>query len=149
MKISEFIEENTSIIGVAKTINPVTTAADSDEYNDEVGMVKSNIHTIVRVMTHLCRELKDDENIPEWCQEKIASAKGMLVNVMDYIISQHEQGIQPTVSENASAGATAAGAVASAPTAGKNAGTLFGGSYQQPNSPVKRKSTKKESVIKR
>jgi len=133
MKPSEFIKES----------------YDSEEYNDEAGMVKSNIHTIVRAMTDLCRHLKDDENIPEWCQEKIAAAKGMLVNVRDYMISQHEQGIQPTVSENASSGATAAGAVASAPTAGKNAGTLFGGSYQQPNSPFKRKSTKKESIIKR
>ena len=95
MKTNEFITEN----------------FDNDEYNDEVGMVKSNIHTIVRVMTHLCKNLKDDENIPEWCQEKIASAKGMLVNVMDYMISQHEQGIQPTVNENASGGATSSGAV--------------------------------------
>lgn len=85
---------------------------DWKEYNDEAGMVKSNIHTIVRVMTHLCREIRDDENIPEWCQEKIAAAKGMLVGVMDYMVSQHEQGIQPTVNENASSGATGAGAVA-------------------------------------
>jgi hypothetical protein len=133
MKTSEFIKES----------------YDSEEYNDEAGMVKSNIHIIVRAMTDLCRNLQDDENIPEWCQEKIASAKGMLVNVRDYMISQHEQGIQPTVSENASSGATAAGAIATAPTAGKNAGTLFGGSYQQPGNPFKRKSTKKESVIKR
>jgi hypothetical protein len=133
MKTSEFIKES----------------YDSEEYNDEAGMVKSNIHTIVRVMTDLCRHLKDNENMPEWCQEKIASAKGMLVNVREYMISQHEQGIQPTVSENASSGATAAGAIATAPTAGKNAGTLFGGSYQQPDNPFKKKSTKKESVIKR
>lgn len=86
---------------------------DWEEYNDEAGMVKSNIHTIVRVMTHLCKEIREDENIPEWCQEKIAQAKGMLVGVMDYMVSQHEQGIQPTVNENASAGATGAGAVAS------------------------------------
>ena len=78
---------------------PNNESYDHKEYNDEAGMVKSNIHTIVRVMTHLCRELKDDENIPEWCQEKIASAKGMLVGVMDYMISQHEQGIQPTVDQ--------------------------------------------------
>jgi hypothetical protein len=70
----------------------------------------------------------------------------MIVAVTDYVISQHEQGIQPTVSENTS---TTAGAMATAPTAGKNAGTLFGGNYQQPGNPFKRKSTKKESVIKR
>lgn len=85
---------------------------DHAEYNDEVGMVKTNLHTIVRTMTQLCRELKEDENIPEWCQEKIASAKGMLVSVMDYMLSQHEQGIQPTVSEDASAGASSSAGVA-------------------------------------
>jgi hypothetical protein len=87
-------------------------AYDGDEYNDEVGMVKNNIHTIVRVMTHLCRELKDDENMPEWCQEKIAAAKGMLVGVMDYMISQHERGIQPEITESATGGASSAGGMA-------------------------------------
>jgi len=83
MKPSEFIKE----------------AYDHNEYNDEAGMVKNDIHTIVRVMTHLCRDIKDNENMPEWVQEKIATAKGMLVGVMDYMISQHEQGIQPTVDQ--------------------------------------------------
>jgi hypothetical protein len=65
------------------------------EYDDEAGMVKNNIHTIVRVMSHLEREIADNENLPEWVQEKIASAKGMLVGVMDYMISQHEMGVAP------------------------------------------------------
>jgi len=133
MKTSEFIKES----------------YDSEEYNDEAGMVKTNLHTIARMCEVLDEHLADDENMAEWAQEKIAVVKSMIVAVTDYVISQHEQGIQPTVSENASSGATAAGAIATAPTAGKNAGTLFGGSYQQPNNPFKKKSTKKESVIKR
>lgn len=101
MKPSEFLKED---------------AYDSKEYNDEVGMVKSDIHTIVRVMTHLCKELRDDENLPEWVQSKISRAKGMLVDAMDYMISQHEQGIQPTmhgeVAEDASGGGTSSGGMA-------------------------------------
>jgi hypothetical protein len=101
---------------------------DTQEYNDEVGMAKNNLHTIVRVSTHLGRAFKEDENLPEWCQEKIAQAKGMMVAVMDYIISQHEMGQQPEVptfnaesaykkyeeiiNEEASAGASCAGAFA-------------------------------------
>jgi hypothetical protein len=130
MKTSEFIKES----------------YDSEEYNDEAGMVKTNLHTIARMCEVLDEHLADDENMAEWAQEKIAVVKSMIVTVTDYVISQHEQGIQPTVSENTS---TTAGAIATAPTAGKNAGTLFGGSYQQPGNPFKRKSTKKESVIKR
>ena len=88
------------------------TMSEDAEYDDEVGMIKNDIHTIVRVMTHLCRELKDNENLPEWVQEKIAQSKGMLVGVMDYMISQHEQGIQPTVREDASGGGTSSGGIA-------------------------------------
>lgn len=79
---------------------------DYDEYNDEADMVKNNLHTIIRVSTHLERAIEDNENMPEWCQEKLAVAKGMIVAVMDYIISQHEQGDIPHTNEAASGGAT-------------------------------------------
>ena len=124
MKPSEFIKEE----------------FDSAEYNDETGMVKNDIHTIVRVMTHLCRELKDDENLPEWVQGKISTAKGMLVNVMDYMISQHEQGIQPTVSEDATGMGTNAIATVSGVGTGNKVGSLFGGTYKQPK--TKKRTTK-------
>jgi len=62
------------------------------EYNDEIDMVQNNLHTIVRVSTHLGKELQADENLPEWVQEKIAVCKSMIVTVMDYMISQHERG---------------------------------------------------------
>jgi hypothetical protein len=73
------------------------SVASPEEYTDEAGMVKDNLHTIIRAMKDLCSGLKDNEDIPEWAQEKIAQAKGMLVSVKDYMISQHEQGVQPTV----------------------------------------------------
>lgn len=94
MKTTEFIRE------------------DYKEYNDEVGMVKTNLHTIARMCEVLDEHLAEDENMAEWAQEKIAVVKSMIVAVTDYIISQHEQGIQPTIHENASSGATGAGAVA-------------------------------------
>ena len=97
MKPSEFIKES---------------MPSPEEYSDEAGMVKDNLHTIIRSMQELCKSIKDNEDIPEWAQEKIASAKSMLVSVKDYMISQHEQGVQPTVSEDASGGATSSGAVA-------------------------------------
>ena len=97
MKTTEFLKES----------NP-----SPEEYSDEAGMVKDNLYTMIRAMKELCSSLKDNEDVPEWAQEKIASAKGMLVSVKDYMISQHEQGVQPTVAEDASGGATASGAVA-------------------------------------
>ena len=62
------------------------------EYNDEIDMVQNNLHTIVRVSTHLGKELQSNENMPEWVQEKIAVAKAMMVTVLDYMKSQHERG---------------------------------------------------------
>ena len=75
-----------------KTTDFITTYNENAEYDDEAGSVKNNLHTIIRVSTHLERAIGDDENMAEWCQEKIAQVKGMIVSVMDYIISQHEMG---------------------------------------------------------
>jgi hypothetical protein len=65
------------------------------EYNDESGMAKTNLHTMLRAVKGLHDAIADGENLPEWVQEKIAGAKMNLVSVWDYILSQHEQGIQP------------------------------------------------------
>jgi hypothetical protein len=63
-----------------------------EEYNDEVGMADSNIHTIIRSAKELINTLEPMENMPEWAQDKLAQVKGMLVSVKDYIESQHEHG---------------------------------------------------------
>lgn len=95
-------KEGTKVKGGVRVNNCVPnneSVASPEEYSDEAGMVKDNLHTIIRAMTELCTSLKDNEDIPEWAQEKIAQAKGMLVSVKDYMISQHEQGVQPTVDQ--------------------------------------------------
>jgi hypothetical protein len=124
MKTTEFLKESN---------------ASPEEYSDEAGMVKDNLHTMIRAMKELCGSLKDNEDIPEWAQEKIAAAKGMLVSVKDYMISQHEQGVQPTVSEDASGGGTSAGGIAT--SMGDGAG--FGKSiFMSRKGPVKTKKKK-------
>jgi len=123
MKPSEFIKEELST---------------DDEYRGEVGMVKNNLHTIVRVSVHLAKELQNNEDLPEWVEEKISVAKGMMVTAMDYMISQHEQGIQPTVAEDASGGGTSSGAIASS-----IGGDGFGKSiFMSRKGPVKTKKSK-------
>ena len=124
MKTSEFLKEE----------------FDSEEYSDEVGMVKNNLHTIVRVSVDLAKELKNNENLPEWVEEKISVAKSMMVTAMDYMLSQHEQGIQPTVSEDASGGATSAGAVATS----MGGGAGFGKSIFMSRSGTVKKAKKKK-----
>ena len=94
MKTNEFIKE------------------DYEEYNDEAGMVKSNLHTIIRSAEELEQLIHDNENMAEWAQEKLAIVKSMIVTVKDYVASEHERCAAKTVAETASAGATSAGAVA-------------------------------------
>jgi hypothetical protein len=62
------------------------------EYSDEVGMAKTQLHTIQRVAKHLEEILKDGEDLPEWVQSKLTMAQDYAVTALDYMASQHEQG---------------------------------------------------------
>ncbi len=99
---------------VRQVLGQGVTEEFNGEYDDEAGMFKNNLQTIQRVSMHLEKAIADNENLPEWCQEKIGVAKSMVVTVMDYMISQHENGERKTVDEgwvkNAIASATLAGA---------------------------------------
>jgi hypothetical protein len=67
------------------------------EYDDEAGMAKSNLLTTARAVAGLLKTIQDNDNLPEWGQEKIAKAEMMLVSIWDYLQSQKEQGIDPKV----------------------------------------------------
>lgn len=61
---------------------------DSKEYDDEAGMADNNIETMKRAVQGLDDLIGSGDNLPEWCQEKIAVAKSMLVAVWDYMQSE-------------------------------------------------------------
>jgi hypothetical protein len=85
---------------------------DHEEYNDEAGMVKSNLHTIIRSAEELEQLIHDNENMAEWAQEKLAVVKSMLVAVKVYVTSEHERGLAKTVAETSSSGGTSSASVA-------------------------------------
>jgi hypothetical protein len=60
---------------------------DNEEYNDEAGMADNNLSTLRRAVEGLDDLIDTGDNLPEWCQEKIAVAKSMLVAVWDYMES--------------------------------------------------------------
>lgn len=64
---------------------------ESAEYDDEAGMADNNIETMKRAVQGLDDLISTGDNLPEWCQEKIAVAKSMLVAVWDYM--QSEEGV--------------------------------------------------------
>ena len=74
------------------------------EYDDEAGMVQSNLRTMARAVNGLLVTIEDNDNLPEWAQEKIAKAEMMTTSVWDYLLSQKEQGIDPKVSEDVTEG---------------------------------------------
>ena len=78
--------------GVAEDYNP--------EYDDEAGMVENNLETLDRAVEGLDDLINSGDNLPEWCQEKIAVAKSMLVGVWDYMYSEEASDeVDPEVDE--------------------------------------------------
>ena len=67
------------------------------EYDDEAGMAKSNLRTMARAVNGLLDTIEDNDNLPEWAQEKLAKAEMMTTSVWDYLLSQKEQGMDPKV----------------------------------------------------
>ena len=66
--------------GMAEDYNP--------EYDDEAGMADNNLETLQRAVEGIDDLIQSGDNLPEWCQEKIAVAKSMLVAVWDYMYSE-------------------------------------------------------------
>ena len=66
-----------------------------DHHDDEEGVfVKNQLHTMIRVLTHLKNAIGDEEELPEWVKMKLSQAQGMIVGVMDYMISDKEQEVE-------------------------------------------------------
>jgi hypothetical protein len=68
------------------------------EYDDEAGMADNNLETLRRAVEGIDNVINAGDNLPEWCQEKIAVAKAMLVTVWDYMKSEEEIG-DPEIAE--------------------------------------------------
>jgi len=75
----------------AKAGDLVGGAEESIEHDYEGDTVKNSLHTIIRVATHLEKNISDDTQFPEWVSEKIGAIQGMMVTVMNYVISDQEQ----------------------------------------------------------
>lgn len=70
------------------------------EYDDEAGMADNNLETLSRAVEGIDDLIQSGDNLPEWCQEKIAVAKSMLVAVWDYMASEEDSDeVDPEVDE--------------------------------------------------
>jgi len=86
----------------AKTAKPVGDIMNeyNAEYDDEAGMADNNLETLQRAVEGIDDLIQSGDNLPEWCQEKIAVAKSMLVAVWDYMYSEEASDeVDPEVDE--------------------------------------------------
>ena len=63
---------------------------ENEEYDDEAGMADNNLETLERAVEGIDELISAGDNLPEWCQEKIAVSKSMLVAVWDYMKSEEQ-----------------------------------------------------------
>jgi hypothetical protein len=68
---------------------------DLDQGEHEGETLKNSLHTIARAASELDERLSTQSEFPEWVSEKIGAAKGMMVSVMDYLISSQEMQHDP------------------------------------------------------
>jgi hypothetical protein len=79
--------------------SPGVDITDQGEYDQEGGMAKDNIHTIVRHARALEKILGDNDNLPEWVQSKLAKIEGMMTAVDDYMQDQKERAVEKDTGE--------------------------------------------------
>jgi hypothetical protein len=102
--------EGNAVVGSRSSMNPNSyrqrfseqgVAEDyNGEYDDEAGMADNNLETLQRAVEGIDDLIQSGDNLPEWCQEKIAVAKSMLVAVWDYMYSEEASDeVDPEVDE--------------------------------------------------
>jgi hypothetical protein len=86
--------------GQLNTVKEDVTEGSNPEYDDEAGMADNNLETLQRAVEGIDDLIQSGDNLPEWCQEKIAVAKSMLVAVWDYMYSEEASDeVDPEVDE--------------------------------------------------
>ena len=71
------------------------SSIDPDDHGETEGdFTKNQIHTMLRVLTHLEHAIGDEEDLPEWVQMKLSQAQQSVVGVMDYMISTKEREVE-------------------------------------------------------
>lgn len=53
--------------------------------DEELYMIKKNLYTMSKQIKEMCHSIESGEEVPEWCQEKIAVAAAMMDAVYEYM----------------------------------------------------------------
>ena len=77
----------------------VAEAKDSQEYDYEGDMAKSDLRSIMHNAKELHDMIEDTTNLAEWCQSKITLAEDYLTTVTNYMRSEMNEGAVPSKEE--------------------------------------------------
>jgi hypothetical protein len=77
----------------------ITKMKESEEYDNEGEMAKSQLTTLADAAQELMSMLSDDQNLPEWVQSKITKAVDYLDTARDYMKSEGDNGKAPVGEE--------------------------------------------------
>jgi len=70
---------------LANLMKKANEAKDPEEYDKEGDMAKTQLKTMIDAAQELHDQLSDDENMPEWVQNKITKATDYIDSVRDYM----------------------------------------------------------------
>ena len=77
----------------------VNEAKDPGEYDNEGEMAKNQLKSILRDAEHMIKMFDDEENLPEWVQNKITKAQDYLQSAHSYMMGQDEDDVKESVNE--------------------------------------------------
>lgn len=77
---------------IVKTNDRVDEAKDPGEYDNEGEMAKTQLKSILRDAEHMIEMFDDEENLPEWVQNKITKAQDYLQSAHSYMMGQDDDG---------------------------------------------------------
>ena len=68
----------------------VAEAKDPGEYDQEGAMAKTQLRAIMKDAEHMIKMFGDDDNLPEWVQNKITKAQDYLQSAHSYMMNNGE-----------------------------------------------------------
>lgn len=72
-------------------VEHVAEAKDPGEYDQEGGMAKTQLRGVISDAEHMIKMFDDNDNLPEWVQNKITKAADYLNSAHRYMMNNGEE----------------------------------------------------------
>lgn len=76
-----------------KQKHPIAAVSATEEADDESGMAKNQLDTVIRGAKELKSKIKNKKDLPAWVQSKITKGEDQIDTVADYMKSEEKRGL--------------------------------------------------------